>query len=65
MAWQWHKAPDPFDFSEGESWLNWFRILTVRTVSNINSEETEINTLTTGDQAENILNSLKLNAEQL
>ena len=65
-----YKPPDSFDFSKGEMWPNWIRRFErFRTLSELidKDEVTQINTLiyTMGDQAEDILNSFKLNATQL
>ena len=65
-----YKPPDSFDFSKGERWPNWIRRFErYRTLSELNEKDevTQINTLiyTMGDQAEDILNSFKLNATQL
>lgn len=65
-----YKPPDSFDFSKGETWPNWIRRFErFRTLTELNEKEdiTQINTLiyTMGDQAEDILNSFKLNATQL
>ena len=64
-----YKPPDSFDFSKGETWPNWIRRFErFRTLTKLNEKEvTQINTLiyTMGDQAEDILNSLKLNETQL
>ena len=65
-----YKPPDSFDFSKGETWPNWIRRFErYRTLSELNEKDevTQINTLiyTMGDQAEDILNSFKLNATQL
>ena len=65
-----YKLPDSFDFSKGETWLNWIRRFErFRTLSELNAKDevTQINSLiyTMGDQAEDILNSFKLNATQL
>lgn len=65
-----YKPPDSFDFSKGETWPNWIRRFErFRTLTELNEKDdiTQINTLiyTMGDQAEDILNSFKLNATQL
>jgi hypothetical protein len=64
-----YKPPDSFDFSKGETWPNWIRRFErFRTLTELNEKEdiTQINTMiyTMGDQAEDILNSFKLNATQ-
>ncbi|CAB4014586.1 Hypothetical predicted protein [Paramuricea clavata] len=64
-----YKPPDSFDFSKGETWPNWIRRFErFRTLTELNEKEdiTQINTLiyTMGDQAEDILNSFKLNETQ-
>ena len=64
-----YKPPDSFDFSKGKTWPNWIRRFErFRTLSELNEKDevTQINTLiyTMGDQAEDILNSFKLNATQ-
>ena len=64
------QLPEKFDFSRHDEWSKWSRRFErFRQVSGLvkEEEESQINTLiyAMGDQADNILNSFKLNSTQM